>query len=99
MATTEYRTISGNSNCYYGLLAVLGAVIGVGLFCAHFMEVEGHHVTGMTNRIVWGLPHVVAIFLIVAASGALNVASIASVFGKAEYKPLSRLSGLIAIAY
>ena len=39
-----------------------------------------------------------AVFLIVAASGALNVASISSVFGKTPYKPLARLSGLLAIA-
>jgi len=52
----------------------------------------------MTNQVVWGLPHVVAVFLIVAASGALNVASIASVFGRAFYKPLAPLAGLVAIA-
>jgi len=46
---------------------------------------------------VWGTPHVFAIFLVVAASGALNVASIASVFGRELYKPLTRLSGLLAI--
>lgn len=52
----------------------------------------------MNNQIVWGLPHVFAVFLVVAASGALNVASMASVFGKTEYKPLAPLSGLLAIA-
>jgi Ni/Fe-hydrogenase subunit HybB-like protein len=62
------------------------------------MEHNGHWVTGMNNQIVWGMPHVFAIFLIVAASGALNVASIGSVFGKKMYKPLARLSGLLAIA-
>ncbi|HSJ47328.1 MAG TPA: NrfD/PsrC family molybdoenzyme membrane anchor subunit, partial [Gammaproteobacteria bacterium] len=55
-------------------------------------------VTGMNNQVVWGIPHVFAVFLIVAASGALNVASISSVFGKTAYKPLARLSGLLAIA-
>ena len=62
------------------------------------MEHHGHIVTGMTNQIVWGVPHVFAVFLIVAASGVLNVASIASVFGKKFYKPLAPLSGLLAIA-
>jgi molybdopterin-containing oxidoreductase family membrane subunit len=38
------------------------------------------------------------VFLIVAASGALNVASISSVFNKTAYKPLARLSALLAIA-
>jgi Ni/Fe-hydrogenase subunit HybB-like protein len=52
----------------------------------------------MSNQIVWGMPHVFAIFLIVAASGALNVASIGTVFGKPLYKPLGRLSGLLSIA-
>jgi len=51
----------------------------------------------MTNQVVWGMPHVFAIFLIVAASGALNVASIGTAFGKKVYKPLGRLSGLLAI--
>ncbi|MCK7502194.1 MAG: polysulfide reductase NrfD [Comamonadaceae bacterium] len=54
---------------------------------AHYMEHHGHIVTGMNNQVVWGTPHVFAIFLIVAASGALNVASIGSVFGKRSYKP------------
>jgi len=52
----------------------------------------------MNNQIVWGMPHVFAVFLIVAASGALNIASISSVFHKTAYKPLARLSGLLALA-
>ncbi|MEW6706561.1 MAG: NrfD/PsrC family molybdoenzyme membrane anchor subunit, partial [Pseudomonadota bacterium] len=79
-------------------MAALGAVLAAGLAAALYMEHHGHIVTGMDNRIVWGLPHVFAVFLIVAASGALNTASIASVFGKAEYKPLAPLSALLAIA-
>ena len=62
------------------------------------MDVEGHHISGMNNQVVWGLPHVFAIFLIVAASGALNLASLASVFGKVEYKPLARFSAVLSIA-
>jgi molybdopterin-containing oxidoreductase family membrane subunit len=62
------------------------------------MEHHGHYVTGMSNQIIWGTPHIFAVFLIVAASGALNVASVASVFGRTPYKPLSRLSGLLAVA-
>jgi molybdopterin-containing oxidoreductase family membrane subunit len=47
---------------------------------------------------VWGLPHVFAIFMIVAASGVLNVASVGSVFGQAPYKKRAKLSGLLALA-
>ncbi len=76
---------------------MLGALVLAGLGATWYMEHHGHYVTGMSNRIVWGMPHVFAIFLIVAASGVLNVASIASVFGRELYKPLARLSGLLAI--
>ncbi len=44
------------------------------------------------------MPHVFAVFLVVAASGALNVASMASVFGQTEFKPLAPMSGMLAIA-
>lgn len=96
MKKTVFTQIEGG-NGFYGLLAAFGAVILIGLWAWFHMEHSGHYVTGMTNQIVWGMPHVFAIFLIVAASGALNVASIGSVFGKKFYKPLAPLSGLLAI--
>lgn len=98
MASVQYREIEGRSVGFYGLLSGLALVIAGGLAAAWAMEHHGHVITGMSNRIVWGTPHVFAVFLIVAASGALNVASVASVFGRELYKPLSRLSGLLAVA-
>ncbi|MBI5041323.1 MAG: polysulfide reductase NrfD, partial [Gammaproteobacteria bacterium] len=94
----HFREVVNNGTGYYGLLALLAAVALVGLGAAYYMEHHGHYVTGMNNQVVWGTPHVFAVFLIVAASGALNVASIGSVFGKAIYKPLAPLSGLLALA-
>ncbi|MBU2007269.1 MAG: polysulfide reductase NrfD, partial [Gammaproteobacteria bacterium] len=83
---------------FYILLAVLGAFLALGALSFFHAEHHGHHVTGMNNQIVWGLPHVFAIFLIVAASGALNVGSIGTVFGKKIYQPMGRLSALLAIS-
>lgn len=97
MKAIAYREIEGGGR-FWGLLAALGAVLATGLGAAWYMEHHGHIVTGMDNQIVWGLPHVFAVFLIVAASGALNLASIASVFAKDAYKPLGRLSAWLAIA-
>lgn len=83
----------------FWLVAVVAAAItAVGLGASHYMEVHGHVVTGMNNQVVWGLPHVFAIFMIVAASGVLNVASIGSVFGQTVYKHRAPLSGLLCIA-
>lgn len=97
MNKTIYREMDGKGALFFSLFAILGALAALGLAAAWRMEHFGHYVTGMTNQIVWGTPHVFAIFLILAASGALNVASIGSVFGRAIYKPLGRLSGLLAI--
>ena len=83
---------------FWLLVALGGAVTAVGLAAAHAMEEQGHAITGMTNQVVWGLPHVFAIFMIVAASGVLNVASIGSVFGQPAYKPRAPLSGLLCLA-
>ncbi|HMO45013.1 MAG TPA: polysulfide reductase NrfD [Rubrivivax sp.] len=83
----------------FWLLAAFGALVTlIGLGAAHLMEEHGHVITGMDNQVVWGLPHVFAIFMIVAASGVLNVASVGSVFGHAAYKKRAPLSGLISLA-
>ncbi len=95
---TRYETLGGTGRGYYVPLILLGALAAAGLAASHYMDVHGHVVTGMTNQVVWGMPHVFAVFLILAASGALNVASLSSVFGRGEYKPLARLSGLVAVA-
>lgn len=79
-------------------LAAGSLVLAAGLGAAYAMFVKGHIISGMNNEIVWGLPHVFAIFLIVAASGVLNVASMGSVFGQAHYKPWARFSGLLCLA-
>jgi Ni/Fe-hydrogenase subunit HybB-like protein len=83
---------------FWLLVALGGVVTAAGLAAAHFMELHGHIVTGMNNQVVWGLPHVFAIFMIVAASGVLNVASIGSVFGQSAYKPRAPLSALLCVA-
>jgi Ni/Fe-hydrogenase subunit HybB-like protein len=97
MKPTLFTQLDGGRTWWY-LLGGLGLVILLALAGVYHMEHNGHWVTGMDNHIVWGMPHVFAIFLIVAASGALNIASIGTVFGKKIYKPLAPLSGLLAIA-
>ena len=93
---TEYMVVEFSKAIFlYGIVAL--SLIGLGLFSFITLEHEGHWLTGMNNQVVWGLPHVFAIFLIIAASGILNIASISSVFNIKIYKPLGRLSALLAI--
>ncbi len=95
----KYEVFSrSEERLFYGLVGAGALVTLIGLGAALYMEIQGHAVTGMTNQVVWGTPHVFAIFLIVAASGVLNVASIGSVFGKVVYKSRAPLSGLLCLA-
>ncbi|OGS91108.1 MAG: molybdopterin oxidoreductase [Gallionellales bacterium GWA2_60_18] len=95
---SSQATLQFKNHLYYSLVVAGGLVALVGLYAVHLMEHHGHIITGMNNQIVWGIPHVFAIFLIVAASGVLNIASIGSVFGKAIYKARAPLAGLLSIA-
>ena len=96
--STSFALQHKKNRLYYALLAGAGLVVLLALYAVSLMEEKGHIITGMNNQIVWGMPHVFAIFLIVAASGVLNVASIGSVFGKAIYKARAPLAGLLSIA-
>ncbi|CAA7620867.1 NrfD/PsrC family molybdoenzyme membrane anchor subunit [Magnetospirillum sp. UT-4] len=98
MKKVAYREIPAMTFGWLTAVVALGAMVVAALLAVLHMEHSGHWVTGMTNQVVWGTPHVFAVFLIVAASGALNVASIGSVFGRETYQPLGRMSALMAIA-
>ena len=93
----QFNCLTSAKPDYRIVLATLSALAALGLGAAHYMDANGHFVTGMNNQVVWGIPHVFALGLILAASGALNVASLSSVFGNALYAPLARLSALLAV--
>lgn len=95
---TPYTVLSPRSGSYWLWLLGLIALVILGGYAALTMEHAGHIITGMTNHVVWGLPHVFAVSLIVAASGALNGASLSSVFGQTLYKPYARLSVALAMS-
>lgn len=102
MSTNAINVCTDKKECktqQFWMLLGLGGLAMLGTLFAFFtLEHHGHVLTGMDNQIVWGLPHVFAVFLIVAASGVLNVASIGSVFGKKIYKARAPLSGMLALA-
>ncbi len=97
MATKAiFSEVKSNGLGYWSTLGLLGLVVLGGVWAFTYMHHHGHYVTGMNNQVVWGMPHVFAIFLIVAASGAANIATIGTVFGKTIYQPLGRLSAFLA---
>ena len=93
-----YLETEGRSVEYYSLLAWLVLFILAGFGSFVYIEHHGHIVTGMTNQIAWSGGHVFSVFLIAAAAGVFVVAAAGAAFGRALYRPLARLSGLLAIA-
>ncbi|MEB8433738.1 polysulfide reductase NrfD [Cocleimonas sp. KMM 6892] len=99
MATnTVFSEVKNSGFGYWAVLGFFGLLALAGIAAFYYIHHHGHYVTGMNNQIVWGMPHVFAIFLIVAASGAANVATVGTVFGKKIYQPLGRLSAFLAVA-
>ena len=94
--TAGFRQLDPRHRGHLVIPGALALLVAAGLWSAHHTERAGHIVTGMSNQVVWGVPHVFAVMLIVAASGALNVASLSSVFNRAEYAGLSRLAVALA---
>lgn len=97
--TNHYSVLKPAHWGYYGSIGLALVLVCLGVYAATTLEHAGHHLSGMNNHIVWGLPHVFAISLIVAASGALNGATLSSVFGLAPYKPYARMSVVVAIGF
>ncbi|MBF0623904.1 MAG: polysulfide reductase NrfD [Magnetococcales bacterium] len=98
MQLSDFTTIEGRSFGYWALMGVLGLFVLLGAGAFLYVEIMGHGVTNMNNQVVWGAPHVFAIALLVMASGALNLASMATVFGASHYKQFRRFSAFLAIA-
>ncbi len=93
----EYTKINGKSTGSYVLIGILAIMVAVGLY--EFIQgmIQGHESFGTSNIVPWGLPITSVIFFIGASAGALMLSSLTYVFGKEEYKPVSRVSIFLAI--
>ncbi|VAX19078.1 hypothetical protein MNBD_NITROSPINAE02-1310 [hydrothermal vent metagenome] len=93
----KFKKIEGNSRNYYIFMVVSALLASLTPISALYLFVNGHHVTGMTNQVPWGMPIVMAVYLIGVSAGSLVLSAMSSVFGKTEYKPFARMAALLAI--
>jgi Ni/Fe-hydrogenase subunit HybB-like protein len=93
----EFERIHGRSKGFYLLCCGLAALVAVGAYSTWLTYREGLYLSGMTTRIPWGLPIVMAIFYIGLSAGSLVISSLYGVFGKIEYKPFARLATYLAM--
>ena len=93
----NFGTIEGKSRSFNTLTAILIAFSAAGFLSFFLSYIEGHQLLGSNNVIPWGLPIVVAIYLIGLSAGSLILSSLTYVFGKEEYRPISRMAVFMAI--
>ncbi|MHC4140667.1 MAG: NrfD/PsrC family molybdoenzyme membrane anchor subunit [Planctomycetota bacterium] len=95
----KFERIEGRSAQYYLTLAVLAALAVAGLVATWWASHAGLWVTGMTQRVPWGLQIVMAVYYIGLSAGSLVISGLYGVFGKMEYKPFARLAVYIAMLF
>ena len=92
-----FTSIEGKSRGFFILTALLAAFSLIGFVSFMVSYIEGHHVLGTNNVIPWGMPIIITIYLIGLSAGSLILSSLTYVFGKEEYRPISRIAVFLAI--
>jgi Ni/Fe-hydrogenase subunit HybB-like protein len=95
----EFERIEGKSLQYRMVMVVLAALALAGLLATWYASKQGLHVTGMTNRVPWGVQIVMAVYYIGLSAGSLVISGLYGVFGKVEYKPFARIAVYMATLF
>jgi Ni/Fe-hydrogenase subunit HybB-like protein len=94
-----FSKIEGRSFPYYLTVALLATFTVAGFVATLIMHHNGLYLSGMTNRVPWGLQISMAIFYIGLSAGSLVVSGLYGVFGKMEYKPFARIAAYLAMLF
>jgi molybdopterin-containing oxidoreductase family membrane subunit len=97
MMKIEFAPLEGKSPQFYLFMLVLFGVAGAGLFATYLMYTQGLHITGMSNRVPWGISIVMLIYYIGLSAGSLVLSAMSALFGRKEFKPFARIAALLAM--
>ena len=95
----QFARIEGTSRAFYLTVAVLVALLLAGVYSTYLMYAHGLYLSGMTNRVPWGLQIAMAIYYIGLSAGSLVVSGLYGIFGKMEYKPFARIAAYLAMLF
>jgi Ni/Fe-hydrogenase subunit HybB-like protein len=88
----RFECIEGTTLQYRLVMFTFAALAVAGLLSTWWVIEKGIWVTGMTNRVPWGLQIVMAVYYIGLSAGSLVISGLYGVFGKQEYKPFARIA-------
>jgi len=94
---SNFVTLEGKSRGYRIMVAILAVLALSGFISFIISYIQGHQVFGSSNVIPWGMPIVLAIYLIGLSAGSLILSSLTYVFGREEYRPIARMAVFLAI--
>jgi molybdopterin-containing oxidoreductase family membrane subunit len=97
MMETEFSPLEGKSTQFYAFMLILLGLAAAGLLATYLMYDRGLHLSGMSNRVPWGLSIVMAIYYIGLSAGSLVLSAMSALFGRKEFKPFSRIAALLAM--
>ncbi len=92
-----FTAMEGKSRGFYILLGVLAALTGAGFVSFMLSYLEGHQVLGTSNVIPWGMPIVIAIYLIGLSAGLHILAFLIHILGRDEWRSIIRMAVFMAI--
>ena len=95
----KYKAIEGTSKGFYVTVALLAVFTAAGVYSTLLMHHHGVGLTGMNNRVPWGLQIILAVYYIGLSAGSLVVSGLYGVFGKLDYKPFARLAAYLAMLF
>ncbi len=94
----EFKKINGDSLPYFALIVVLAAIAASG-FYAYYLEFAIGGMSGLSNRVPWGIVNAGIPYFIGLSAGSLIVSALAGVFNIKKYKVFSRMAAYLAAAW
>src|SRR3990172_12192338 len=80
---------------YLGVLAVLAAVVGLGVYAYFKIATVGHVLTGLSDAAPWGLYIVGFIFFVGTSAGSTVIGLLIHAFGRQDYARLGTRAILV----
>ncbi len=92
-----YSSVEGKSKGYYWLVVICALLALAGLVSFGISYLEGHQVFGSSNAIPWGMPIVMAIYLIGLSAGLHILAFLIYMMKQEKYREIIRAAVFLAI--
>ncbi|NHW88164.1 MAG: polysulfide reductase NrfD [Archaeoglobales archaeon] len=93
----EFKKIDGSSFGYFALVAILALLTAAGI-AAYALD-RMYHLSGLSNRVPWGVVNAGIPYFIGLSAGSLIVSALAGVFKIKRFKVFSRIAAFFAAAY